>query len=85
MAQMQAMLIETEPTPNPSTVKFLPGQAVMEAGTRDFATPEEAEVSPLAHAIFSIGDVDGVFFGRDFMTPYQSTVCLCPRQSTPPR
>jgi Fe-S cluster biogenesis protein NfuA len=62
------MLIQTEPTPNPSTLKFLPGQAVMTAGTRDFATPEEAEASPLADAIFSTGDVEGVFFGRDFIS-----------------
>ncbi|MFN3943667.1 MAG: NifU family protein [Allosphingosinicella sp.] len=62
------MLIETESTPNPSTLKFLPGRAVMEGGTRDFATPEDAEASPLAEAIFSIGDVDGVFFGRDFIS-----------------
>ena len=65
---MEIMLIETEPTPNPATLKFLPGQAVMAGGTRDFATPEEAEASPLAEAIFSIGDVDGVFFGRDFIS-----------------
>ncbi len=65
---MQNMLIQTEPTPNPSTLKFLPGQSVMSGGTRDFATPEEAEASPLAHAIFSTGDVDGVFFGRDFIS-----------------
>ncbi len=62
------MLIQTESTPNPSTLKFLPGQAVMTAGTRDFATPEEAEASPLADAIFSTGDVEGVFFGRDFIS-----------------
>ena len=62
------MLIHTEPTPNPSTLKFLPGQTVMTAGTRDFATPEEAEASPLADAIFSTGDVEGVFFGRDFIS-----------------
>ena len=65
---MGSMLIQTEPTPNPATLKFLPGQAVMTAGTRDFATPEEAEASPLAHAIFSTGDVEGVFFGRDFIS-----------------
>jgi Fe-S cluster biogenesis protein NfuA len=65
---MEAMLIQTEPTPNPSTLKFLPGQTVMSAGTRDFATPEEAEASPLAEAIYSIGDVEGVFFGRDFIS-----------------
>jgi Fe-S cluster biogenesis protein NfuA len=65
---MQAMLIQTEPTPNPATLKFLPGETVMTAGTRDFATPEEAEASPLAEAIFSLGDVEGVFFGRDFIS-----------------
>ncbi|HEY0413145.1 MAG TPA: NifU family protein [Allosphingosinicella sp.] len=62
------MLIQTETTPNPSTLKFLPGERVMEAGTRDFATPEEAEASPLAEAIFSTGEVEGVFFGRDFIS-----------------
>jgi Fe-S cluster biogenesis protein NfuA len=61
------MLIHTETTPNPATLKFLPGQAVMTAGTRDFATPEEAEASPLAEALFSTGDVEGVFFGSDFI------------------
>ena len=65
---MGSMLIETEPTPNPATLKFLPGRAVMEAGTRDFATPEEAEASPLADALFGLGDVTGVFFGRDFIS-----------------
>ncbi len=65
---MGSMLIQTEPTPNPATLKFLPGQAVMTAGTRDFATPEDAEASPLADAIFSTGDVEGVFFGRDFIS-----------------
>lgn len=62
------MLIETETTPNPATLKFLPGRAVMNAGTRDFASPEEAEASPLAEAIFGLGDVVGVFFGRDFVS-----------------
>ena len=62
------MLIQTETTPNPATIKFLPGQQVMESGTRDFATPEEAESSPLAEALFSLGDVEGVFFGRDFIS-----------------
>lgn len=62
------MLIETENTPNPATIKFLPGQIVMESGTRDFASADEAEVSPLAEALFSLGDVEGVFFGRDFIS-----------------
>ncbi len=65
---MHRMLIETETTPNPATIKFLPGRTVMEAGTRDFATPEEAEASPLAEALFGLGDVTGVFFGRDFVS-----------------
>ena len=63
-----AMLIETEPTPNPATVKFIPGRVVMGMGTRDFATPEEAEASPLAAALFGLGDVTGVFFGGDFIS-----------------
>lgn len=62
------MLIETEATPNPATLKFLPGRAVMESGTRDFASPEEAEASPLAAALFSLGDVVGVFYGYDFIS-----------------
>jgi Fe-S cluster biogenesis protein NfuA len=62
------MLIETEATPNPATIKFLPGRTVMDSGTRDFATPEEAEISPLANALFGLGDVEGVFFGRDFVS-----------------
>jgi Fe-S cluster biogenesis protein NfuA len=62
------MLIETETTPNPATLKFLPGQSVMDQGTRDFADPEEAEASPLASALFSIGDVTGVFFGQNFIS-----------------
>ena len=67
-AHIAAMLIETEPTPNPATLKFLPGRTVMDSGTRDFATPEEAEASPLAEAIFALGDVTGVFFGWDFVS-----------------
>jgi len=62
------MLIETETTPNPATLKFMPGVGVMATGTRDFADAEEAEASPLAEALFSLGDVAGVFFGRDFVS-----------------
>jgi Fe-S cluster biogenesis protein NfuA len=65
---MQAMFIETETTPNPATLKFLPGEQVMAAGTREFASPEEASASPLAEALFDLGDVTGVFFGRDFVS-----------------
>ena len=67
-AHMDEMLIETETTPNPATLKFLPGRPVMPSGTRDFVTPEEAEASPLAEALFDLGDVTGVFFGRDFIS-----------------
>ena len=62
------MLIETETTPNPATLKFLPGRVVMEAGTRDFANIDDAAASPLAETIFALGDVTGVFFGRDFVS-----------------
>ena len=62
------MLIQTEPTPNPAALKFLPGRKVMDHGTRDFATPEDSQASPLAEAIFSTGEVDGVFFGSDFVS-----------------
>ena len=62
------MFIETETTPNPSSLKFLPGQQVMGQGTREFATPEAAEASPLAQAIFDTGEVVNVFFGGDFVT-----------------
>ncbi len=65
---MTRMLIETEATPNPATLKFLPGRTVMDAGTRDFANPEDAEASPLAETLFGLGDVTGVFFGRDFIS-----------------
>ncbi len=61
------MMIETEATPNPATLKFLPGRQVMASGTRDFPTPEAAEASPLADALFSLGDVTGVLFGQDFV------------------
>jgi Fe-S cluster biogenesis protein NfuA len=62
------MFIETETTPNPATLKFLPGEQVMPAGTREFTSEEDAAVSPLAEALFSLGDVAGVFFGRDFIS-----------------
>ncbi|OCC22755.1 iron transporter [Croceicoccus estronivorus] len=62
------MYIETETTPNPATLKFLPGRKVMEAGTREFTSPEAAESSPLASALFDSGEVTGVFFGSDFIS-----------------
>jgi Fe-S cluster biogenesis protein NfuA len=65
---MTPMLIRTEQTPNPATRKFLPGQIVVDAGTRDFADAESAQASPLAAALFASGMVEGVFFGRDFIS-----------------
>lgn len=62
------MFIETETTPNPASLKFLPGEQVMPSGTREFASPESAEVSPLAQAVFDTGEVVNVFFGSDFVT-----------------
>lgn len=65
---MRIMFIETETTPNPATLKFLPGEQVMPTGTREFTSPEAAEASPLAQALFDLGDVTGVLFGRDFVS-----------------
>jgi Fe-S cluster biogenesis protein NfuA len=62
------MLIRTEQTPNPTTRKFLPDQIVMEAGTRDFPDASGADASPLAKALFDSGMVEGVFYGRDFIS-----------------
>jgi Fe-S cluster biogenesis protein NfuA len=62
------MYIETETTPNPAALKFLPGQQVMDAGTREYASPEQAEASPLADVLFGTGEVTNVFFGRDFVS-----------------
>lgn len=62
------MFIETETTPNPASLKFLPGSEVMTQGTREFADPEAAEASPLAEAIFDTGEVVNVFFGSNFIS-----------------
>ena len=62
------MFIQTESTPNPATLKFLPGQTVLELGTADFPSAEAAAKSPLANRIFATGQVTGVFFGSDFVT-----------------
>lgn len=66
------MFIQTEPTPNPATLKFLPGQDVMAAGTADFPTAEAAGGSPLARRIFAVDGVTGVFLGSDFITVTKS-------------
>jgi Fe-S cluster biogenesis protein NfuA len=62
------MFIQTEATPNPQTLKFLPGKVVLDDGTADFRSADEAEQSPLAERLFSIRGVTGVFFGYDFVT-----------------
>ena len=62
------MFIQTEATPNPATMKFLPGRAVLESGTLDMPTREAAAQSPLAERLFDIPNVAGVFFGSDFIS-----------------
>lgn len=62
------MFIQTESTPNPATLKFLPGQNVLEVGTADFPSVEAAVKSPLANRIFAVDGVQAVFFGIDFIT-----------------
>jgi Fe-S cluster biogenesis protein NfuA len=62
------MFIQTESTPNPATLKFLPGQAVLQSGSADFPTETAADASPLARRIFGAGSVTGVFLGPDFVT-----------------
>jgi Fe-S cluster biogenesis protein NfuA len=66
------MFIETEVTPNPATLKFLPGRPVMTAGTLDIRTVEGARQSPLALALFAIDGISGVFFGSDFISVTKS-------------
>ena len=66
------MFIQTERTPNPATLKFLPGEAVMSSGTADFRDVESAERSPLARRLFQIEGVTGVFFGGDFVSVSKS-------------
>ena len=62
------MFIQTEPTPNPATLKFLPGRTVMEQGTANFTDAAAAARSPLAERIFALPGITGVFLGADFIT-----------------
>lgn len=62
------MFIQTESTPNPATLKFLPGRPVLESGTLDMRDRDEAARSPLAERLFEVPGVSGVFFGSDFIT-----------------
>ncbi len=62
------MFIQTETTPNPASLKFLPGRVVMSAGTADFPAPDTAERSPIAQRLFAVEGVTGVFLGADFIS-----------------
>ena len=62
------MFIQTEATPNPATLKFLPGRPVLDQGTLEFLDPAESKASPLASRLFEIDGVKGVFFGTDFIS-----------------
>ena len=62
------MFIQTEQTPNPQTLKFLPGKVVMEEGTAFYQNIDEAGDSPFARRLFAVDGVEGVFFGSDFIT-----------------
>ena len=62
------MFIQTESTPNPEVLKFLPGRQVLAGGSREFPDADAAEVSPLARAVFALDGVKRVYFGDDFLT-----------------
>ncbi|WP_019646228.1 NifU family protein [Novispirillum itersonii] len=62
------MFIQTEPTPNPASLKFIPGRTVISGGTVDYRSAEEAGASPLALRLFDVAGVAGVFLGADFVT-----------------
>jgi len=66
------MFIQTEATPNPATLKFLPGRAVLETGTLDMPNKQAAAQSPLAERLFGIPNVGGVFYGSDFISVTKS-------------
>ena len=62
------MFIQTEATPNPASLKFLPGRVVLGSGTAEYRTADEATTSPLAERLFAVEGVGGVFLGNDFIT-----------------
>ena len=66
------MFIQTEETPNPATLKFLPGKMLLEKGTLEFKSPEEATTNSLASKLFADANVKGVFIGKDFLTVTKS-------------
>jgi Fe-S cluster biogenesis protein NfuA len=67
------MFIQTEATPNPATLKFIPGKPVLPGATRDYRGAEEAEESPLAQRLFSVQGISGVFLGQDFISVTKSS------------
>src|SRR3954465_12923165 len=67
LRRSEAMFIQTEPTPNPATLKFLPGRPVLAHGTLDLRDKAAAAQSPLADKLFDVAGVSGVFFGSDFI------------------
>lgn len=69
---MRTMFIQTESTPNPDSIKFLPGKEVLPSGSRDFRSAREAQASPLARKIFQAQGVTGVFLASDFVTVSKS-------------
>ena len=77
------MFIQTEATPNPEVLKFLPGREVLGEGSRDFRSMEEAQVSPLAADLFDIEGVNRVFFGTDFVTVGKDPVHDWPHLKAP--
>jgi hypothetical protein len=66
------MFIQTEATPNPATLKFIPGKPVLPGSTREYRAAEEAADSPLAQRLFSVQNVSGIFLGHDFITVSKS-------------
>ena len=66
------MFIQTEETPNPATLKFLPGRILLDKGTLEFKSPEDASTNPLARKLFDHEKVKGVFIGKDFLTVTKS-------------
>jgi len=71
-AEEQTMFIQTEPTPNPAALKFLPGRTILAHGTLDIRDKAAAAQSPLAERLFAIDGVSGVFFGSDFISVTKS-------------
>ena len=66
------MFIQTEETPNPATLKFLPGREILKSGTMDFRSAEDTSHAPLAKRLFTLQGVTGVFFGKDFVSVTKS-------------